>query len=52
MVDLSYIYKESKGLVNPSIYEGFGKPIVEAMYSKIPIILSNTKIFKEVGGPF
>ena len=52
MQDLSYIYKESKGLVNPSIYEGFGKPIVEAMYSKIPVILTDTKIFKEVGGPY
>ena len=52
MLDLSYIYKESKGLVNPSVYEGFGKPIVEAMYSKIPVILSNTKVFKEVGGPY
>jgi len=52
MQDLSYIYKESKGLVNPSIYEGFGKPIVEAMYSRIPVILTDTKIFKEVGGPY
>ena len=52
MLDLSYIYKESKGLVNPSVDEGFGKPIIEAMYSKIPVILSNTKIFKEVGGPY
>ena len=45
------IYKLSKGLVYPSIYEGFGKPIVEAMYSEIPVIISNSNIFKEVGGP-
>ena len=51
MKDLASIYKLSKGLVYPSIYEGFGKPIVEAMYSEIPVIISNSNIFKEVGGP-
>lgn len=51
MQDLASIYKESKGLVYSSTYEGFGKPIVEAMYSEIPVILPETDVFKEVGGP-
>ncbi len=47
---LSYIYKKSVGLVYPSIDEGFGIPIIEAMYSKIPVVISDGKVFKEIGG--
>ena len=39
-------------MLTHQLYEGFGKPIVEAMYSQIPVILTDTKIFKEVGGPY
>ena len=34
----------------PSIDEGFGIPIIEAMYSSKPILTSDKKIFKEVAG--
>ena len=47
---LAEIYKRSEGLVYPSIDEGFGIPIVEAMYCSIPVIISEKKIFKEIGG--
>ena len=47
---LAILYRKSRGLVYPSINEGFGIPIVEGMYSKIPVITSNQPIFKEVGG--
>ena len=47
---LAHIYRHSRGLVYPSINEGFGIPIIEGMYSKIPVITSNKSIFKEVGG--
>jgi len=36
--------------VYPSLYEGFGIPILEALYSKIPVITSNTSSLPEVGG--
>ncbi len=36
-------------VVNPSQYEGFGIPIVEAAFYKKPIIASNIPAFKEVG---
>ena len=49
---LAHIYRQSRGLVYPSINEGFGIPIIEAMYSKIPVITSNKSIFKEVGGKY
>ena len=48
--ELSLIYQKSRGVVYPSIDEGFGIPILEAMYSKTPIITSNKNIFKEIGG--
>jgi glycosyltransferase involved in cell wall biosynthesis len=35
------IYQYSKALVFPSIYEGFGMPIIEAMSQNVPIIISN-----------
>jgi glycosyltransferase involved in cell wall biosynthesis len=47
---LSLIYQKSRGLVFPSIDEGFGIPIIEAMYSKAPVITSNKSVFKEIAG--
>ncbi len=47
---LAALYRKSRALIYPSIDEGFGIPIIEAMYSKIPVITSNKAIFKEIGG--
>ena len=47
---LAELYRKSRALIYPSIDEGFGIPIIEAMYSKIPVITSNKAIFKEIGG--
>ena len=49
---LSLIYRKSRGLVYPSINEGFGIPIIEAMYSKVPVVTSNNSIFQEIGGKY
>ena len=35
--------------VFPSIDEGFGIPLIEAMRAKIPVICSDIEIFKEIG---
>lgn len=35
------LYKNCKAFIFPSLYEGFGMPIIEAMSQKIPIIISN-----------
>lgn len=50
--DLSDIYKKAKCLVYPSIYEGFGIPIIEALYSEIPVITTDKPVFKEAGGDY
>lgn len=34
--------------INPSLYEGFGIPNLEAMHLDCPIICSNTQVFKEI----
>ena len=46
---LSYYYKNSKALIFPSIVEGFGLPIVEALSHGLPIVASDIPIFHEVG---
>ncbi|MBM3256539.1 MAG: glycosyltransferase family 4 protein, partial [Candidatus Moranbacteria bacterium] len=47
---LPYFYKAAKIFVFPSVYEGFGIPLLEAMVSKTPVIASNIGSLKEVGG--
>ncbi len=37
-------------LVYPSLYEGFGLPLLEAMASDVPVISSNASSLPEVGG--
>ncbi|WP_258861854.1 glycosyltransferase [Sphingobacterium spiritivorum] len=32
--------------------EGFGIPIIEALYSETPVITNGTGVFPEAGGPF
>jgi glycosyltransferase involved in cell wall biosynthesis len=48
--DFPYIYQQAKCFVYPSLFEGFGIPILEALYSKIPVITSINSCFNEVGG--
>jgi len=50
-LDLKTIYYRSLALLYPSLYEGFGLPIVEAMLSKTPVITSNISSLPEAGGP-
>lgn len=48
--DLQAIYTSAQMLVYPSLYEGFGLPIVEALLSKTPVITSNTSSLPEAAG--
>ncbi len=48
--DLSALYKNSLGLINPSLMEGFGLPVLEAMSLGSPVAASDTPAFREVCG--
>jgi glycosyltransferase involved in cell wall biosynthesis len=48
--DLAHLYHGSHALVYPSLYEGFGLPILEAMACGTPVICSNTSSMPEVAG--
>tara|TARA_Y100000589_G_scaffold75710_1_gene69414 strand:- start:1520 stop:2653 length:1134 start_codon:yes stop_codon:yes gene_type:complete len=49
--EIASIYKNAEILIYPSIFEGFGIPIIEALYSKVPVITTKKGCFKEAGGP-
>lgn len=46
---LSYIYKKAAALVFPSIIEGFGFPVLEAMDCGLPVITSSQSSLAELG---
>ena len=48
--DLWMLYKNAAALVFPSLYEGFGLPILEAFSCGCPVVCSNTSSLPEVAG--
>lgn len=49
--DLPAVYQSASVFVYPSVFEGFGIPIVEAIASGIPVVSSIGSAFSEAGGP-
>ena len=49
-VDFPAIYQQALALVYPSVFEGFGAPLLEALWSGLPVISSNTSSLPEVAG--
>ena len=45
---LNFLYSKAILFIYPSLYEGFGLPILEAFKAKCPILLSDTECFKEI----
>lgn len=48
--DLVALYRLATALVYPSLYEGFGLPVLEAMAAATPVITSNRSSLPEVAG--
>ena len=51
LIELASVYQLAEILIYPSIFEGFGIPIIEALFSETPVITSTNGCFKEAGGP-
>lgn len=49
--DLPGFYQMASLFVYPSFFEGFGIPIIEALYSHIPVIGATGSCLEEAGGP-
>lgn len=50
--ELGAIYSGAELYIQPSLYEGFGLPILEAMQCRTPVVCSQNSSLVEVGGEF
>ena len=48
--DMPALYEGAAALVFPSLFEGFGIPLVEAMWCECPIVSSNASSLPEIAG--
>jgi len=48
--DLDAVFRAADAFVYPSLYEGFGLPVLEAMARGVPAVVSNTSSLPEVTG--
>lgn len=51
LLDLAHLYQSAMMLVYPSLFEGFGIPILEGLKSGIPVLTGQGGCFPEAGGP-
>jgi glycosyltransferase involved in cell wall biosynthesis len=49
--DFPAIYQQAKAMIYPSFFEGFGIPVLEALWSRLPVITSSVSCLPEAGGP-
>ena len=49
--DLPALYAGAETFVYPSVYEGFGIPIIEAISSGLPVVACTGSCLEEAGGP-
>jgi len=48
--EMAVLYQSAQVMIYPSIFEGFGIPILESLFSKTPVITSKGGCFSEAGG--
>jgi glycosyltransferase involved in cell wall biosynthesis len=48
--DVPFLYQNADAMVYPSFFEGFGIPIIEALWSGCPVVTSKGSCFEEAGG--
>ena len=50
--ELAHLFGQAEAVLLPSLYEGFGLPIVEAMHAGVPVLASDIPVFREVCGDY
>jgi len=50
MDELATLYQMADIFIYPSLYEGFGIPIIESLFSETPVITTSGGVFPEAGG--
>lgn len=48
--ELRYLFQNTQLYINPSLYEGFGFPVLQAMNLRAPVLVSNVSSLPEVVG--
>ena len=48
--ELKVVYKNALIFVFPSLYEGFGIPLIDAQSFGVPVLCSDIDVFREIGG--
>ena len=48
--DKATLISDAHGLIMPSLAEGFGVPIIEALAANTPVLCSDIPVFREVAG--
>jgi len=48
--DFPAIYQSATAMIYPSFFEGFGIPVLEALWSRLPVITSDASCLPEAGG--
>lgn len=46
--ELRRLYRDAQAMVYPSLFEGFGLPVLEAMFCDVPVICSGTSSMREI----
>jgi len=49
---INYLYEHAFFTVFPTLYEGFGLPIIESFLHRTPVLASDISVLREVGGDF
>lgn len=47
---LSAVYSLAEAYIQPSLYEGFGLPVLEAMQARVPVVTTQNSSLREVAG--